>query len=142
MNSNDFLAHYGIKGMKWGVRRTRAQLRKASDNYRTKRDPSTPEGAVRKQRKDAVKNRRILSDDEVNRLVSRMEKEKKLKDMVEADLNPGRSFARDVANNKGKALVGTVAAGAATVAIKKILTNHLSVNSKDADTIIRGKLKK
>lgn len=32
--TDEFLAHYGVKGMKWGVRRTEKQLRFASDEAR------------------------------------------------------------------------------------------------------------
>lgn len=34
MTNNDYLAHYGVKGMKWGVRRDKS---KARFNYETKR---------------------------------------------------------------------------------------------------------
>ena len=140
--SDEFLEHFGVKGMQWGVRRTKAQLRAANDNRKAKKDPSTPEGKVISDRKAAASNRRVLSEDEVNSLVSRLEKEKKLKKLVEEDTAPGKAFARDIMENKGKALVGTVAAGAATVVVKHVVMNHMKLGNKDAETIVRGKVKR
>lgn len=37
LETDDFLAHYGVKGMKWGVRRSRAELDKTSTKTKQKK---------------------------------------------------------------------------------------------------------
>ena len=79
---DNFLEHYGVKGMKWGVRRGVIK----SGKERTSR-----EDKVRAKRKDAKRRRQVLSDKDLNGLVKRLEQEKKLKSLLEEDLAPGRT---------------------------------------------------
>ena len=74
---DNVLVHYGILGMKWGVRRTEAQLARA----RAKRENKE----TKKDRKAAVKNRRILSDSDINQRIDRLQKEQRLKDLTAQD---------------------------------------------------------
>ena len=52
------LYHYGVLGMKWGVRRTPAQLAKANGKAKRKSE----DNAKKSDMKKAVKSRRTLSD--------------------------------------------------------------------------------
>ena len=110
------LEHYGVKGMQWGVRRTKAQLAKARQERASKKDPSSPEGKVIAERKAASKNRRLLSNEEVDALISRLEKEKKLKNLVAEDAEPGKSFTKSVMSDAGKKTIRNVVTGTALVA--------------------------
>lgn len=95
------LKHYGVPGMKWGVRKDRSRV--SSTGKRTRK-----EQASRKSRQDASNRRRSLSDQDLNKLVKRMESERKLKNLVEEDLRPGRT--------KAKKILTKVAERSATVA--------------------------
>lgn len=61
----NFLEHYGVKGMKWGVRRTKAQLAKSSKR--------SDDSAKVKKLKKGGKN--SLSDQELKRVVNRLNME-------------------------------------------------------------------
>ena len=99
--NNEYLEHFGVRGMKWGVRK----------------DPSA-NSQVRKSRAKMHKNRRTMSDSDLKRAVNRMQMEKKLKTLVEEDLAPRRLAAKDFLSKSGAAFVGA-AAGAAGAALVK-----------------------
>lgn len=64
----DYICHYGIKGMKWGIRRTPAQLgHKASPKHRDatgRRDYASSRIAYRRQKKKEDYDKRLAKDKE------------------------------------------------------------------------------
>lgn len=117
----DFLAHYGVKGMKWGVNRSAGGSSSGSGGAprRTRKHQREID-----RRKDSMKRRRVLSDKDLDGLVKRLEQEKKLKSLIKDDLTPGRTFAENIMNNAGSKVLTGVAAGAGMYAIRGVLTGN------------------
>lgn len=114
-NDDEYLQHYGVKGMQWGVRRSAKQLAKAAG----KRKLSPEEAKVVAARKSAKSNRRVLDDADLDRFISRLEKEKKLKNLIEDDLTPGQKAAKMLLSDVGKRTISTALAGAGSYAAYK-----------------------
>ena len=70
----DELFHYGIKGMKWGVRKDRGER---SGRRRARRQPAEEAKATLKKRKRATSEAERLSNQELQKRIQRMELEKK-----------------------------------------------------------------
>lgn len=100
MDDDQHLEHYGVRGMKWGVRKRSAKEEKE-----------------RARRFKAVKNRRTLSDKEIKERIDRIQAEKKLKQLVEEDLTPGRAAAKRILSDSGQKVARNAAAGAGTLAV-------------------------
>lgn len=116
------LYHFGIKGMKWGVRRYQN-----SDGSLTPAGRKRYDKQVRVSRKADVKNRRTLSDSEIEQKIKRLESEKKLKNLTEEDLSPGRKAASDILKSAGNKVLTAAAAGAAAYAVKVAMTKKFDI---------------
>lgn len=91
------LQHHGIKGMKWGVRRTRAQLGYSSSPRKTEKQ--TQKVSSKQQRKEAMKK---MSDAELRNRINRIQMEKQYMQLTEPQLSPGKKFVKDVLTNAAK----------------------------------------
>lgn len=93
---DDVLAHHGIKGMKWGVRR-----RQSSDS-----GPTSPDAARVKEHATTVKTHgtKALTNKELQELVTRMNLERQYSTLHQQSKkeNPGVKFARELLIGIGK----------------------------------------
>lgn len=84
---DEILAHHGVRGMKWGVRRSRSELSPAGAHP----DASKQGEAWTRARKGGTK---ALSDKELNDLVRRMNLEQQYSSMVRKGTLISRGQAR------------------------------------------------
>ena len=124
------LYHHGILGQKWGVRRFQNPDGSLTEAGR-KRENRLAKKEIRKERKQAAKDRSLLSDDELDARIKRLQKEKQLRELTDQEVRRGKKYADDVIQQNGKqaiqklvieGAVGAVAAVGAA-AIKSYLTS-------------------
>lgn len=116
-NYDNELYHHGVKGMKWGVRRYRN--RDSSNSLANKRSENKN---IKKDRKEAMKNRRSLSDQDIKKRIDRIKLEREFKSLTQDDIAPGRKKVNEILINAGTKALGTVAAGAMLYGVKYALT--------------------
>lgn len=93
----DFLEHYGVKGMKWGVRRSPKQLKSYTDENGRLRKPSADAIQANKYRNAVrVGGRKAglasLSNAELKSLVNRMNLEVQFRELNAKDRSAGKKF--------------------------------------------------
>lgn len=131
------LAHYGILGMKWGVRRTEEQLAKARGKQNSSADAKEKES-----RKTDVKNRRTLSDTELQKKVERLKLEKQFKDLTNEDISPGKKLASDILKAAGTKVLSAAVAGATAYAVKAAMTKEFNIKEAAAYIVSNPNKKK
>lgn len=101
--NNDFLYHHGIKGMRWGIRRTAEELGHITEGS------SRGVSALSSMRKRATggKDPKIkqMTDDDLRRTVNRLNLEKQYSDLTRKDTTSGFEKVKDIL-----AIVGSVSA--------------------------------
>lgn len=118
------IEHSGILGMKWGLRRfqfsdgTYTALGKARRRIGSGRSADNERYKAKQDERQAVRDRRIMSDEELDARIKRLEKEKKLKELTENDLSAGKKFVKGVMSDSGKKIASTLLTGAVLYAVK------------------------
>lgn len=123
MEKNE-LVHHGIKGMKWGVRRTEAQLARARGN--TKSDEKTSSTSTKKAEPKKRKKMSEMSDEELRRVVNRLQLEQQYRNLNPEKVSVGKKFADKVV----KDIVIPVATEVAKNEFRKVLTASLDGQAK------------
>lgn len=126
------LRHYGVLGMRWGKRKSNSDTVSLKNKHNSDR-------SVKEERKAASKNRRTLSDTELKKRIERMELERKMKDLTDKDIAPGRKAVNEILSNSGKKVATTVLTGATLYAVKAGLEGK--VNLKEAASYLAPKPK-
>lgn len=134
---DEILMHYGVKGMKWGVRRTPAQLGHKPSGSRRKKSGSSSKGNARKRQISGLVKKRMekkkvrrrkqafeFTDEELQAAVKRLQLEKQYNDLV-------KSIDGQNTVKKGNAIVNA--------SINKVLAPAIQDVAKDT---IKNELKK
>lgn len=105
---NPYLSHYGIQGMKWGIRRSREQLARLSGKVS---EAKAKRAAKKADVPTSKKSAKDMSDTELKSEISRLKLEKEYKQLL-AESRPGmtkgKKFVEDVLTDSGKALATQV----------------------------------
>ena len=144
--SDDYLAHYGVLGMKWGVRRTAAQLGNRIRGKRTqaKRKQSLAKARAtrEKNRKAAAKRQKLLdkgllspkkmTDAELKARIERLNLEKEFKkSMTDARGDGGKKYVTDILKKIGENTLTNLGTQAATHVIGEAINKAPGVSSSD-----------
>jgi hypothetical protein len=98
---DDFLEHFGVKGMRWGQRRRRESRNTTYD-----------------------RNTRGLSERELNARIQRMELERHYHQLNTPQRSEGAAFANQVMRSSGAAVITSVAGAAAAFAVQRALSRR------------------
>lgn len=124
MTQNE-LYHYGVLGMKWGIRRGSNKSFTGSRKRKSNLDR-----IEKAERKSSLKKRRNLSDADLKKKIERLKLEKEFKNLTEEDISPGRKYVKEIMSSAGKKALTVAAAGTMAYTIKAAMTKEFNI--KDA----------
>ena len=107
MMYDNYLMHHGIKGMKWGVRRSKSQLARASKKSSKKADKEEEKSQSKasKSKTSFKKHVKAMSDQELQARINRLRNEQTYKELLAQDqdrMYAGKKFINEVMRGAGK----------------------------------------
>lgn len=126
----DELYHYGIKGMKWGVRRFQETSGRLTNAGKQRYSDHQARRKVVAERKRNRRNASILSDAELNSQINRLQKEKTFRQLSNETLYPGRTAVKNGLSKYGNQAIGAVVGIAVGAIARKWLIDHGYITEK------------
>lgn len=106
---DEFIEHYGVKGMKWGKRKSSS-----------------------KEKTTYKKAPRTLSDADLKKRIARLENEKRYNELNKKHISAGRAATTEILATSGKQIAKSVAVGVGTVLVKAIIADKFGPQYSDA----------
>ena len=138
---DNVLVHYGVLGMKWGVRRTPAQLARARGETSNSRSAKTSKKSSKTKKsasKTSDQKKKPMTDEELKAKISRLELEKRYKELA-SSVNPppsrkGRDFVTKIIERSGENIATQF-----TTYVMGTAVNKLFGSIFDDDSIVNPK---
>lgn len=92
--NQSYIQHFGVLGMRWGHRKNNSSPSKFSMRRQ-----------IKKQRKELVKNRYLLSDTELNKQINRLQRENTLKSLARQDESKVKRAVGNFISRNGRTLI-------------------------------------
>lgn len=90
---SDYISHFGVKGMKWGIRRYQNRDGSLTSEGRKRYGRSEDSEIVRELRKKPVS---AMSNQELETVIRRMNLERQYRDLKSSEINSGKKKAKEV----------------------------------------------
>lgn len=120
----DFLEHHGIKGQKWGVRRTPEQLgnriKSGAKKVKSLISNKRSERASKVRKKEKRIPLKKMSDKELEKRLSRLRKETEYRRLSKEARGRGKNLVMDVLERSGKNVLTDLTTSEMRKAVKKI----------------------
>lgn len=133
----DEFEHYGVPGMKWGVRRSRAQLARASaarGESSSGSGSSSSSGASKSSSSsETTTERPRISDDELAKRIIRIKMEQEYKKLTAPKKSKGREIVEKLVLDVAVNSVKTAATAKVTHELKKLMKAPLDGKKKTDD---------
>lgn len=121
--------HYGVLGMRWGVRRSRrfggdgTAYEKGMDGNKGKRKQYSKkvDKVVRAKQAEVVGRRKTISLSELENQIRRLKLEREFKSLSDEDLAPGKKFLKDLSSDVVKTTTRTLLTTASVYGAAKLL---------------------
>lgn len=138
---NDYLIHYGVPGMKWGVRKAPERSprpffkrkKKISNQFRflRRRPTSSRKESIKKQNSIYKKSAKKMTDAELNNSIDRLQREQKLQNLQNQTRQKGKSIIAEILTNSAKSTVQNVITQQATKRINSAIDKKFGDPTKD-----------
>lgn len=128
LTSTGELYHWGVKGMKWGVRRYQNKDGSLTPRGKKRQKELSADEKERAARKADLKNRRTMSDADLKKKIERLKMEKEFKNLTNEDINSGKTFVNEVMSSAGKKVLTIAAAGAMAYGVKAAMTGKFDIS--------------
>lgn len=119
--AEDFIEHFGVKGMKWGVRKRASTL--VSKAKGGPKEPASEDAVKAKALKKTAKTSSTdaLSNKQLQDLVTRMNLEQQYSRLSMGDRSPAQKFVADTLLNVGKQQITRLANDTAATQVGNLL---------------------